>query len=282
MTRAAAGELNQSERQVIADHLTFCSDCAQEYRLLRKLKPLIEQGAASPHESESATEPEEEEDDEERAVPPRRGFPRRFIGVFFPGVAAYAGAAALLIIGLACVVSIISLRRQNAELAAQLKDQMSRRDQAAQSAAETNDRFAKTMRRAEQQQQEITELRRSIDELSQPQVNTPITDLDPQNVRGGAGGPVTTAPAPKDATLFTVILHAAAGPSYSEYALEILDEKGQRLRRVKGLYRSPADTFTVTLPRRLLPAGRYRLRLYGLYAGGSKAVGDYPIRVHYQ
>jgi len=79
----------------------------------------------------------------------------------------------------------------------------------------------------------------------------------------------------------TVILHDAIGPSYSEYALEILDGQGRQLRRVKGLYRSPADTFRVALSRRLLPAGRYRLRLYGLYAGGSKAVGDYPIRVRY-
>lgn len=283
MTRAAIGELNQSERQMIADHLTVCSDCAQEYRLLRRLKPMIEQAAVLPYESESVIEPVvKEQDEEERVVPPQPGFPRRFIGVFSPGSAAYAGAAAFLVIGLACVVWIISLRGQNADLVAQLKEQISRRDQASQPVAETNYQLAQTMRRAEQQQQEITDLRRSIDDLSQPQVNAPITDLDPQNVRGDTDRAVTTVTVPKGVTLFTVILHVASGPSYSEYALEILDGQGRQVRRVKGLYRSPADTFTVALSRRLLPAGRYRLRLSGLYAGGSKAAGDYPIRVRYQ
>ena len=41
MTRAAAGELSRSERGMIADHLAVCSDCAQEYRILRRLKPSV-------------------------------------------------------------------------------------------------------------------------------------------------------------------------------------------------------------------------------------------------
>ncbi|MGH9855137.1 MAG: hypothetical protein ACREBD_35340, partial [Blastocatellia bacterium] len=262
ITRAAIGEPDQTDRQMIADHLAVCSDCAQEYRLLRSLKPLIEQAAVLAPESESALEPVvERQDKEERVVPSQPSLLRRFIS---SGVAAYAGAAALLVICLACVVLIISLRRQNAELAAQLKEQVSRRNQASQSVAETNDQLAQAMRRAEQQQQEITELRRSIEDFSQPQVNAPITDLDPQSVRGDTEKAVTTVTVPKGSTLFTVILHVAGGPSYSEYALEILDGQGRPVRRVKGLYRSPADTFTVALSRRLLPAGRYRLRLYGL------------------
>lgn len=282
ITRAAIGEPDQTDRQMIADHLAVCSDCAQEYRLLRSLKPLIEQAAVLSPESESALEPVVEKQGEgARVVPSQPSLLRRFIGIFSSGVAAYAGAAAFLAVGLACVVLIISLRRQNAELAAQLKEQIARRNQASQSVAETNNQLAQAMRRAEQQQQEITELRRSIEDFSQPQVNAPITDLDPQSVRGDTEKAVTTVTVPKGSTLFTVILHVAGGPSYSEYALEILDGQGRPVRRVRGLYRSPADTFTVALSRRLLPAGRYRLRLYGLYAGGSKAVGDYPIRVRY-
>jgi hypothetical protein len=134
---------------------------------------------------------------------------------------------------------------------------------------------------AEQRQQEIIELRRSLEDLSRPQVNTPIIDLDLQNTRSAADRAVKTVTAPKGGTLFTVILHADDGPSYSEYALEILDARGRQIRRVRGLRRSPEDTFIVSLSRRLLPAGRYRLRLYGLYAGGSKAAGDYLIRVRY-
>jgi hypothetical protein len=282
MTRAAIGELNKTDRQMIADHLTICSDCAQEYRFLRGLKPLIEQAAILPGESEPVIGPVvEKRGEEERVVPLLRGLTRRFTRVFSPVMARYAVVAALLVIGLACGAMIYSLRRQNTELAAQLTEQISKRHQASQSAAETSDQLAKTLRRAEQQQLQIGELRRSIEGLSQPQVNAPIEDLELQHVRGAADGAVKTVTVPKGTALFTVILHDEVGPSYSEYALEILDSQGRQVRSVKGLYRSPADTFRIALSRRLLPAGRYRLRLYGLYAGGRKVVGDYAIRVRY-
>jgi hypothetical protein len=279
MVHAATGELNQADREMISDHLTVCSDCAEEYRLLRRLKPLIEQAALLNH---SEIRPVMERQDEEaRVLSPQLGFPRRFIGNFSFGIAAYAGAAAFLVVGMTCVVLIISLKRHNAELTAKLKDQVSRRDQASQSAAETTRRLAETSRLSEQRQREITELRRSLEDFSRPQVNAPIVDLDLQNVRSAADGAVKTVTVPKGGTLFTVILHVDDGPSYSKYALEILDGQGRQIRRMKGLYRGPADTLVVSLSRRLLPAGRYRLRLYGLYIGGSKAVGDYPIRVRY-
>ncbi|MGH9754093.1 MAG: hypothetical protein ACREA2_15050 [Blastocatellia bacterium] len=282
MVRAAGGELDQSGRQVIADHLVVCSNCAEEYRLLRRLKLLIEQAAVLPFENNSVIEPVAGNQDQgARVVPPQPGFPRRGISVFFPGIAAYVAVAASLVIGLACAALIISLRRQNAELSAQLKEQMSRRDQSSQSVAETSHQLAETRRLAERRQQKITELRRSLEDLSRPQVDAPIIDLDMQNDRSAVDRAVRTVNVPKGVTLFTVILHVDKESSYSEYALEILDEQGRQVRRVSGLYRSPEDTFIVTLSRRLLPAGRYRLRLHGLYAGGSKAVGDYQIRVRY-
>lgn len=47
LLRAATGELSRSERQCVADHLMVCSDCAEEYRLIRSLKPWAEQVAAA-------------------------------------------------------------------------------------------------------------------------------------------------------------------------------------------------------------------------------------------
>src|SRR5262245_17004871 len=48
MTRAVIGEMNRSDRDVISDHLSVCSDCALQYRHLRKLKSLVEQAAVLP------------------------------------------------------------------------------------------------------------------------------------------------------------------------------------------------------------------------------------------
>ena len=38
LAQAAAGELNQSEREQAADHFATCSDCAREFQAIRSLK----------------------------------------------------------------------------------------------------------------------------------------------------------------------------------------------------------------------------------------------------
>jgi hypothetical protein len=47
LLRAAAGELGQTERERMADHLMVCSDCATEYRLVQSLKPWAERVVAT-------------------------------------------------------------------------------------------------------------------------------------------------------------------------------------------------------------------------------------------
>jgi hypothetical protein len=254
MTRAAAGELSRSERGVIADHLAVCSDCAEEYRILRRLNP---------------------------SVTTQLSWPRRFISGFSTGPAAYVFAAALLIVSLACAIWVITLRRENARMTAQLEEQLSNRDQISQSLAETRRQLEEAMRRAEEQQKELAEMRRSLDDFSQPQINVPFADLELQDVRGGAGGGVSTVTAPPGANFFLLFLHGAGGPRYSDYALEISDGQGRRVWRAQGLRRSQEDTFTVALQRRLFPAGQYRLSLYGLRSGRSESVGVYTLRVRY-
>ncbi len=280
MARAANGEMNRSSRVMISEHLMACSDCAHEYRLLLRLKPMIGQATVSPAESVSVIGPVEKQEALKRVVISQPRFLRR---VFPSRIARYARFAAFLAIGLLCVVTFFFLRRQNADMASQLKEQISRSDQANKSVEVTNYQLAQAIRRTEQQQQEIIELRRSIDDFSQPQVNMPITDVGLQSFRGDVGEGITTITVPRDGNLFTVILHdAAAGPSNAEYSIDVLDGDGQPVREVKGLYRSPEETFTVTLSKRLLPAGRYRLRLYSFYAGGRKVIGDYPISLQYR
>ena len=44
--RAVTGEMGQQERAQMAKHLVACSDCVEEYRILRSLRPLAEQAEA--------------------------------------------------------------------------------------------------------------------------------------------------------------------------------------------------------------------------------------------
>jgi len=289
MTRVAAGELSQSEREVIADHLMACSDCAEEYRILRELKPWAERAAVSAYERESAIESVISPPGKEAQVVPRQprwaSWARRLAGIFSAGFETNAtAAAALLVVSLACVAWVISLKRENARMAARLNEQLASRDQASQSLTDARRELEAAARLAGQQQTEIAELRRSVDDLSQPQVNVPITDLEQQANRGGDGA--TTVTAPVGANIFTLILHVADGPSFPDYALEVIDGRGRPLMRAQSLRKSQLNTFTVALPRRLLPAGRYRLKLYGLRSGHGELVGElvaeYQMRLNYQ
>ena len=290
MTRAAEGELRQSEREVVVDHLMACSDCAEEYRVLRELKPWAERAAVSAYERESAIKSVSAPPGKEARVVPRQlgragragwaSLARRLAGIFSAGFETYAIAAASLVVSLACMAWVISLKRENARMAARLNEQLASRDQASQSLTDARRELEAAARRAERQQTEIAELRRSVDGLSQPQVNVPITDLDQQANRGGDGA--TTVTAPVGANIFTLILHVADGPSFPDYALEVIDGRGQRLMRARSLRKSQLNTFTVALPRRLLPAGQYRLKLYGLRPGHGEVVAEYQMRLNYQ
>ena len=43
--RAVAGELDQAERERIADHLVSCSDCAKEYHAAKSIKSWADETA---------------------------------------------------------------------------------------------------------------------------------------------------------------------------------------------------------------------------------------------
>ena len=282
MMRAAMGELSEGEREQIADHLADCSECVQEYRLLCQLKPWAERAAAFTDEPLSTIKQAAAGlGKEEWDAAHRPGWRRHLSGIFSHGSAGYALAAALFIISLGCVTWIVSSRREQARVVAQLNEQLASRNQASETLAETRRQLEETSRHVEQQQSEIDKLRRSVDDLSHPQANVPIVDLEHRDGRSIKDNQITTVLVPEGANLLTLILHVTGRPSFPDYALEISDGRGQRVWRIQGLRRSLADTFTVTLPRQLFPAGRYRIQLDGISAGRSKPVGDYSLRIRY-
>jgi hypothetical protein len=133
-------------------------------------------------------------------------------------------------------------------------------------------------------------LRREVAQLAQPQINVVIADVFPPDAtrgeRGSDGEPTIVVPA--DARLFTVILNSsdAAPPNPSGYTLEVLNDGGSLVWRGAGLQRSRFGTFTVALPRTLLPAGRYRLVLRApdpnAAPAGSRIVHEYPLHIRYE
>src|SRR5262249_24353062 len=122
-----------------------------------------------------------------------------------------------------------------------------------------------------------------ITELSRPQLDAPIVDLYPADpTRGhttGAAARIEAPPAVKDITL---ILNTGSQPSYSTYAVEILDSNGKRIWRGQRARKRLDHAVNLTLTRRMIPAGRYLIKLQGMRDRKLEPVADYPVLILYR
>ncbi|MFL6201360.1 MAG: zf-HC2 domain-containing protein [Thermoanaerobaculia bacterium] len=123
----------------------------------------------------------------------------------------------------------------------------------------------------------VAYLRDQVEDLSSPQLNAPILDLQPAGSTRGEGLAVQAVPA--DARLFTVVLSPAGRPAFAEYELEIVDAGGNVVRRDGGLKPNAFGSFSATLSRDLLGPGDFRVRLVGIKDGSRQTVEEYALRI---
>lgn len=279
LAQAAAGELSTAARERLADHLIVCADCAGELRVLQELHQAV------PHWIESAPAPSPIASGQLTAKV-SQSWIDRLRAFFNVPVLAYAGFAALLLLSLALGWWALDLQRENQRLAARGDNQQGLQQDLATVTRELEQARKQSADSARQYETQIAGLRQQQDraiDLSQPQLNVPIISLDPPDAnRGAARQPATVIKAPAGSGLFTLVLNVAGQPSFSDYALEILNARGQTVWQGAGLRKSAENTFTLALPQRLLPAGRYRLRLDGLRQGRQTRLEEYPIQIVYQ
>ena len=283
---ATTDEMPEADRRLVAAHLTACLDCAEEFSLIRPLKSFAEQAAAETAPGAITIA---------NAWGPgvaRLSWWRRFTMDLYYGPASFAIAVLLLLVSVALGVWVTSIRRENRLSIARLEQEVSERDQAARSATEsleeTKRQLEEDRRRYESQQSsgphdtEIADLRRTVEELSRPQLNAPIIQLEPQSSVRSQRSPETVIEVPSGANLFTLVLNVAGEQSHSSYALEIVDQSGKVVWQGRGLRKSPYNTFTVALARRLLAAGQYHIKLFGSGGNRRELVEDFAVRVEYK
>jgi hypothetical protein len=82
--------------------------------------------------------------------------------------------------------------------------------------------------------------------------------------------------------LVTLVLHLEQDRKERSYAVEIRDARGHPVWRGSGLVKSTFDTFTLGLPRTLVPAGAYEIRLLAEDGGPSTLVDTYRISLRYR
>ncbi len=124
-------------------------------------------------------------------------------------------------------------------------------------------------RATEEHQQQLAELEASQRELGasrrpQPVVNLPFVVLSSGPTRSGG----ERLKLPSDSELFMLILRLAPSDTYPKYRLEVRRRGTERVLWSSSQLSTRGAELTVALPRTLLPAGEYELRLSGLSAGG--------------
>ncbi len=293
LTSAAAGELSEAQRSEVADHLATCSSCAKEYRETRSLKSWAESA------SESLTKPSTQVETgparvvqlPDRRVPVQQpSFANSRLFFYLP----IALAAMFLIVALLLGAQLISQRRENNRLVAQVNEKELASAEAARRAeqADAARRAAQeelASRAAEQPPAQRTPetgipngSSQPRDRVDQPLVNVPIFELEPRGSTRASGTDVATLEAAADTRLITLILHVNGELSHDIYSLEVLDQAGRPVWASRGLRKNRYNNFTVALPRRTFPAGDYRLKLYSLRDDRREIVEEYSIRLQYR
>lgn len=125
----------------------------------------------------------------------------------------------------------------------------------------------------------VANLQDRVKELSSPQPNAPVLDLYPAGSTRGEGGPAVQT-VPQDVRLFTIILNPPGRTQFEAYEVEILDVGGDVVRSERGLEPNRFGSFSLTVPRDVLGAGDFHIRLVGIGPGGARqAIEEYALRV---
>lgn len=336
LARACAGDINAADRFFVADHLTTCRDCAEEYQLVHALKLWADEAAkpvSHPKESEvraveiseapiteptSRTEawvaPEAAPEVIPEAAPKTREITPKWWQALIPRFVYYTGfnlfTAALtglfFVTSLSLATWLVAIHfRHKTEL-----NQVRQQQIAALASAEpaTPEMVQARLEEAQKQltdlQTQITEqnadkvlsnqellgiqndtLQKELDELSKPQLDAPVVDIDLAALRATAEPGkeiVTTIDVPNTSSVFTVILHKPAEKNAANYLLELFDAKKPKAVWSAQKKLEAQTKIAVTLAKRNYPAGKYRFTLSGVEGKKKELLETYQIEVKYQ
>lgn len=126
----------------------------------------------------------------------------------------------------------------------------------------------------------VASLRRTVDELSRPEVNAPVLDLVPLGIGQRDEAAEPDAEVPSGAQRFTLILSPARRGDFEDYEAEIAPAGGPVVWRDRGLRPNDYGSFSLTVHRSTLGTGEHRLRLFGIGSGGGRELlGEYALRI---
>jgi hypothetical protein len=252
LLRAGADDLTSSEREQLAAHLAGCTDCVEAYRIARSAYAWANEAAPS-----LAPQP---------ATQPVIGWRERFAGWFglLTSGPSFALATALALAVLGFGVWTNSLTRERQALQARLKQQQDELAQVPALQAQINELQTSQTQSQTTRDTFAAENKRLNEELialTQPQLEVPIVDADPTSLmRGGGQSTLTRIEVPPSAALFTVILHLS-DPARKDLLIVWRDAQTKKELWRREVKKGDAHNLTLTLARRNIPAGKYRVAI---------------------
>ena len=137
-------------------------------------------------------------------------------------------------------------------------------------------------RRTEDQEREIAALRRDREAVGAPEPNVAIVELESADTFRSSPERARTIELASSVKLVTFVINAGPTVPSSTYDIDMADRDGRVIWTSSGLRQSAGDTFTVAVPRALLPPGEGHLRLYRYRGSQRELVENYPVRFAYQ
>jgi hypothetical protein len=285
-----SGDLAPDREEAARNHLAVCPDCVTRLTALTGFPRLLsdQDGDISQDEVEQAlaavlsqVRPQERDTVESKAGPevnPRRpsqqswgARPRWMLAV--SAVAALLGIA----IGLgfagwmssrqiaAVTARAIALERDLAQTSGARKQLEAQLERSRRALVMAQDKAAAS---AEQERDWL-----------RPHVNTPIEMLRATSLRGSQAENVPRVLIPPEADFVTLVLEDPQDETFSRYRIEVRGPSSEKVAEAGGLLRTPFRNFVITLPGRILPAGRLSLRLVGVAPAREKEIATYAVKI---
>lgn len=126
---------------------------------------------------------------------------------------------------------------------------------------------------------QVVRLQKSVRELSIPRADVQIADLVPGGEIRERSGEEETIRLEPWAERILLILNLADARHYPQHRIDVATADGAVVWSRAGVYRDAGGIVAVELPKRLLPAGGYRIRLYGLGDGAPEPIAEYRFRI---
>lgn len=277
----ARGGMQPDNEINVQEHLAWCAQCTEALLSRGALADLEHPTAATVSDAQVSLAWEELKRTLRRhfrAERPRRER-RPGIHVFARFNSAHAIAASLVVALVLVGAWSISRYQASRPLTVAVQTQSEFPPRATPAPAVADAREAREPGRVEAYERQIAQLEQQVAALSEPQPNLLIADLYPVDAIRGSARASTTIVIPSGANVFAVILNGVTDRSYPDYRVDIFDRLGTKIWSGGNLRKTEFGNFTLALPRRLLPAGEYRLRLQGVNRSRVTLLEQYSIVV---